>query len=61
MLTNAQLKAVLVANLTDDRIFAIQMFLTKLILRKVAPFGVSPYRIHLNSVDPDKRHDLRDD
>lgn len=53
MLSNAQLKAVLVANLTDDRIFAIQMFLTKLILRKNAPLGISPYRIQLTTTDPD--------
>lgn len=45
MMTNSQVKDVIVANLGDDRIFSIQAFLTRLIERKVYGDGIEQYRI----------------
>lgn len=45
MLTNSQVKDVIVANLGDDRIFSIQAFLTRLIERKVFGDGIEQYRV----------------
>lgn len=45
MLTNAQFKDVIAQNLTDDRIFSIQAFITRLIERKVYGDGIERYRI----------------
>lgn len=45
MLTNTQMKDVVVANLGDLRIYAIQAFLSRLIERKVHSAGIDQYRI----------------
>ena len=45
MLTPAGLKAIVDANFADDRIFAIQSFIAKLIERKVYGGGINQYRI----------------
>lgn len=45
MLTNTQIKNIIAQNLTDDRIFSIQAFITRLIERKVYGDGIERYRI----------------
>ena len=51
MMTNSQVKDVIVANLGDDRIFSIQAFLTRLIERKVHGDGIAQYRIKDTKTD----------
>lgn len=45
MMTKAQLKTVLVDNLQDDRLFAIQAYLEALIERRTYGGGINQYRI----------------
>ena len=45
MLTNTQFKDIIVQNLNEDRIFAIQAFITRLVERKVFGDGIERYRI----------------
>ncbi len=45
MMTNSQVKDIIVQNLGDDRIFSIQAFLTRLIDRQVHGDGIEQYRI----------------
>ena len=45
MMTNSQVKDVIVQNLGDDRIFSIQAFIARLVERKVYGDGIERYRI----------------
>ena len=45
MLTNTELKTVIVKNLNDPRLYSLQRFLTDLIKRKSLDGGVPQYRI----------------
>lgn len=45
MLTNSELKNIIVNNLNDNRLFSIQSFLTRLIKRSVFGNGINQYRI----------------
>lgn len=45
MLSSADFKDIITANLNDDRIFSIQAFLTRLIERKTFGDGIEQYRI----------------
>lgn len=45
MLTNSQIKDIIVQNLGDDRIFSIQAFITRLLERKVHGDGIERYRV----------------
>lgn len=46
MLTNAEMRDIVVQNLYDIRIFSIQAFLTRLIKRKIHGNGIEEYRIY---------------
>ena len=45
MLTNTELKTVIVKNLNDPRLYSLQRFLTDLIKRKTQDGGIPQYRI----------------
>lgn len=45
MMTNSHIKNIIIQNLTDNRIFAIQAFIARLLERKVYGDGISRYRV----------------